>query len=421
MKATTLAAAVLLAGFSAATCALETLDDLYWPESGRFPAYPAERDDRPVRFFVHGGIDRDSNVFRLSDTASPAATLGTTQKSDTIRRGGAGIRADVLTGRQRFLVDVQAEYRDYDHFDQLDHTQYQASATWRWELGSRLSGDLGYARRYFLSDFGDTQINLKDMITEDRFFVSGGYLVTPRWRVRGALDWLRFDHSEPTRVPLDARIAAVTAGLDYVTPAGNSIGGQVRVSEGQYPNQQPVGATLVVNDYEEVESSLVAHWRATGKSTLDARAGYTRREHDQVPQRDFGGFTGRLNYDWFIAAKTLLNFAVWREIRSVEFAEASYTLTEGWGLGPAWAPTIKLVFQARYFDEDREYKGSPAFVLAGTPQRNEKLRGISLTAGYTPRRHLQFSLGVEKGERSSNIAGGDYEYTLFSANARLLF
>src|SRR5690606_21074763 len=102
------------------------------------------------------------------------------------------------------------------------------------------------------------------------------------------------------------------------------------------------------------ETSLVARWAATGKSTFEARAGYTRREHDQVPQRDFDGFTGRLDWDWFIANKTLLNVAIWRQLNSLELADAAYAVTEGWGLGPAWAPTVKLVFQARYFDEDRD-------------------------------------------------------------------
>jgi exopolysaccharide biosynthesis operon protein EpsL len=420
MKVKRFAAAVVMMCLSATTSALETLDEIYWPETGRFPAYPAERDDRPVRFFVQGGIDHDSNVFRLSDTTNPVAVLGTTAKSDTIYRAGAGLRADVLSGRQRFLVDVLAEYNDYDRFSLLDHTSYRASATWRWVVGNQWSGDLGYRRRRFLSEFGDLQARIKDMITEDRFYVSGGYLVTPRWRVRGAMDWYRYDHDNPTRIASDSRVWAGTAGLDYVTPAGNSVGGQIRYSEGEYPNRQAVGAALILNDFEETETSVVVRWMATGKSTLTARAGYTQREHSQVPQRDFDGFTGRLNYDWFVAPKTLLNFAIWREIRSIESADASYALTTGWGIGPTWAPTEKIVLQARYYDEDRDYEGNPGLAVAGTPQRDDNIKGVSLTAGWTPRRNLQFSIGVERGDRSSNLFGG-YDYTLYSANARLRF
>jgi len=52
---------------------------------------------------------------------------------------------------------------------------------------------LGYSRQRFLSPFRDritlTGAPLKDLITVDHSFVDAGYLVTPRWRVRGALDW----------------------------------------------------------------------------------------------------------------------------------------------------------------------------------------------------------------------------------------
>lgn len=416
-----LAAALTLACLSTGAPALETIDEIYWPDTGRFPAYPAELDERGVRLFVDAGIDRDSNVFRLSDSTGPVAALGATKKSDTIYRVGAGLRATARQGRQRVLFDLQAEHRNFDHFNQLDHTRYRAGVDWQWVAGSRLSGNAGFTRRKFLADLGDIQANIKDMITEDSAFLSAAYLVTPRWRARGALDWVRREHDAPVRAVLDARVLGATAGLDYLTPAGNSVGGQVRVSQGEYPNAQLIGGQLIVNDYDETETSLVARWAATGKSTFEARAGYTRREHDQVPQRDFDGFTGRLDWDWFIANKTLLNVAIWRQLNSLELADAAYAVTEGWGLGPAWAPTVKLVFQARYFDEDRDYEGNAALAVPGAVARRDTVRGVSLTAGYTPRRNMQFTLGVERGDRDSNLVGGDYDYTLISASARLLF
>lgn len=414
MKGRTLAAVAMMC-LSATATALETLDEIYWPETGKFPAYPLEPDPRPVRFSVFGGYDRDNNPFRLSDTDPQPGP-----RSDSVRRVGAGVKAELPAGRQRFVLEAKAEMQDYDRFDLLDHTEYGVGATWRWVVGNQWSGEAGYARRHFLGGLEDLQRPIKDMITEDRAFVSGGYLVTPRWRVRGALDWTRWSHDEPVRAELDARIFSGTAGLDYVTPSGNSVGGQLKYSEGQYPNVQPVGSTLVVNDYQELEASVVARWMFTGKSTLEARLGYTQREHDDVPQRDFSGFTGRVGYDWFIAAKTLLNFEVWREIRSTEDASASYILSQGWGLGPAWAPTIKLIFQAKYIREERDFRGDPGILVGATP-REDTFNGISLTAGYTPVRNVHLSVGAERGERTSNILRRDFDYRMISANARIRF
>jgi exopolysaccharide biosynthesis operon protein EpsL len=415
MKGRAFAAAVMMC-MSAAAPALETLDEIYWPETGKFPAYPYEADPRNVRYFVTAGYDRDDNPFRLSSTDPLPGP-----RSDSVRRFGAGVRAELPAGRQRFVLEARAEKQDYDRFDVLDNTQYGLGGTWRWVVGNQWSGEAGYARRRFLGSLDDLQAPIKDMITEDRAFVGGGYLVTPRWRVRGALEATRWDHSQAVRAELDYRIFAVTTGLDYVTPLGNSVGGQLKYSEGQYPNQQPVAAALIANDFRELEASAVARWMFTGKSTLDGRVGYTKREHEQVPQRDFGGFTGRVGYDWFIAAKTLLNAAVWREIRSTEDVSASYVLAQGWGLGPAWAPTIKLVFQARYIREERDFKGDPGLVLVGGTPREDTFQGLSFIAGYTPVRNIHLSLGVEHGERTSNVLGRDFDYRMVSANARIRF
>lgn len=415
MNARALAVAALMS-LSGAASALETLDEIYWPETGKFPAYPYEHDPRTLVFSVLGGYDRDSNPFRLSDTSAIAGS-----RSDSVRRGGFGVKAEIPSSRQRFVLEARALRNDYDRFDLLDHTSYGAGATWKWEVGNQWSGEAGYARRRFLGSLEDVQAMVRDMITEDRAFFNAGYLVTPRWRVRGGVDALRWEHDDAVRSQLDARIFSATAGLDYVTPANNSVGGQVKLSHGEYPNQQPVAGALVVNDYDELEASLVARWMVTGKSTFDARAGYTRREHDEVPQRDFSGFTGRVNLDWFVAAKTLLNFSVWREIQSTEDAAASYVLSQGWGVGPAWAPTVKLVFQARYYQEDREFKGDPGLALVGGVPREDSFDGISLTAGYTPLRNIHLSLGYERGDRSSNVAGRDFDYRLVSFNARFRF
>jgi exopolysaccharide biosynthesis operon protein EpsL len=415
MKRNTLAVAVLLS-LSGPVAALETLDEIYWPETGKFPAYPYEPDTRKVVYSIFGGYDHDSNVFRLSDTDPTPGS-----RSDSVYRAGAGIRAELPSGRQRFVLEARAQVSEYQRFDLLDHTSYGLGATWRWEAGNQWSGETGYTRRHFLGSLDDIQAPVKDMITEDRAFFTAGYLLTPRWRLRGGAELIKWNHDDAIRSELDARILAATMGLDYVTPASNSVGGQVKVSEGEYPNQQAVGAALVVNDYREIEASLVAHWVATGKSTLDARLGYTRREHDQVSQRDFDGFTGRINYDWFIAAKTLLNFAVWREIQSTEDASASYVLSEGWGLGPAWAPTVKLIFQGRYLRENREFKGDPGLVLTGGVPRDDAFKGFSLTAGYTPVRNVHLSLGAEWGDRTSNVLGRDFDYRMVSANARFRF
>lgn len=403
-----------------AAMAFETTEDILWPERGRFLGYPPEPDPRPYQFSVSGGIYHDDNILRLPDN-DPR------KQSDTVYRAGLGFKADLPISQQRVLLDAKVDNYNFDRNSVLDHVAYQAGAAWKWQVTRQLTGDVGYARRRFLGDLGEIQARIKDMVDEDRFYASAGFLLTPRWRIRGAADWLKSEHSEPTREVLDRRVTSGTIGLDYVTPANNSIGGQFKVSHGDYPNREAFPGGTFANTYDEYETSAVLRWILTGKSVLGVRLGYTKREHDEVPARDFDGATGRVTFDWAIAGKTLANFSVWREIRSVEEggtleqAAASYVLSTGASVGPAWAPTSKLVFQALLVHEKRDYQGTPDPAFFGAPQREDTFNGLRLSAGYTPRRNIYFSLSAERGERTSNIASREYDFNRVSANARLAF
>ncbi len=421
MRCTKLVALALLAAPTVVP-AYQTTEDIVWPNTGRYPAYPApEPDERIVEPFVSGGVTWDSNLFRLSDAADTQATLGSTQKSDTRYRLGAGIRANLAASRQRVILEGRVDDDNFERFAFLNHTGYKASATWKWLAGPNGRGDLGYSRRRFLASLAELQAPLRDIITEDRAFGAATYLLTPRWRLRGGMEWLKFHHSEPIRASLDSRTVSTTLGVDYLTPAGGTAGTQVKYSNGEFPQRQFVAGSLVDNRYDEVEASAVVSGYPGGKSHFDMRIGYTSRRHGQLSQRDFDGMTGRLDFDWTPTAKILLNAAVWREIRSIEDVSASYVLSQGFSLGPRWAPTSKLVFQARWVYEKRDFEGDPGFILAGGPAREDRFRGGSLAVGYTPWRNAELALAYERGDRNSNVLGRDYDYDAVSANVKVAF
>lgn len=412
-------AALALAWLSTAAAADQTTDQISWPEQGLYPAYPQEAPAGPVERFVSAGAYHDSNLFRLSDSASAQAILGTTQRSDDVRRLGAGLKADWRISRQQLLVNARVDDFRYSRFAFLDHTAYQADATWIWQAGPLWSGDVGYGGRRFLSGFGVLQAPVKDLITETHAFVNAGRMLSPRWRVRGGLDRYGYRYGNPAVATTLDRTTSVTVGGDYVTPQQNSIGAQVKYTDGRYFNAP--GLAGIDNRFRDTELSSVASWRVTGKSKFDGRLGYTSRRHAQLSQRDFHGATGRLAYEWTPGAKTLLKFAAWRELEAIENNLANYALGEGVSFGPRWAPDVHFVVQANVFRLRRSYLGDAALLPPGTPERVDTVRGVNLSLGYTPRRFLRVSLGVERGSQSSTIAGGDYAYDLVSAVARFSF
>jgi exopolysaccharide biosynthesis operon protein EpsL len=416
-----IAAALMALALPGSAFALDLTNTLHWPSTGYLPAYPAEPVEKLWNFSVSASAMRDDNFFRLSDGVNPQPILGTSDRAVTVGQIGAGVQADLPLSRQRILLDARVDNYTYSHFGNLGYTGYNAGAEWRWLAGENWRGNIGARSRKYQSSFSDLQAPVQDLITENYLFASAAYILTPRWRVRGAFDYYDYDHSLAARSSLNNHTTAFTAGFDYVTPAENSLGGQVKYTDGRYPNNLLVAATLVGSNFQEWETSGVAHWNVTGKTRLDARLGYTKRSYDQVAVRDFGGGTGRLDWDWYIAGKTLLAFAAWREIRSYQDVNASYVISKGIGIGPDWAPTAKLVFGARLFREDRSYRGDPGILLTGGTQREDKFTGLRLSVGYTPIRALELSAGFDTGKRDSNIVGRPFDYNAVSANARFMF
>ena len=408
---------------AAATAQYQTTDNILWPDVGYFPAYPRESDERPVRFSASGGVYYDSNVFKLSDSVNFEPVLGTSQKSDIVGRLGLGLKGDVPIERQRILFDAELDAYRYDRFDLLDNNTYRVGIAWLWQASDLWSGDIGYRRTHYLAPLAFLNLPIKDMITTDRFFGSGGYQFTPRWRARAAADWVQLTNSNVTQRTLDNTTTSATAGVDYVTPASNFVGGQVKYSHGSYPNPQFVlGPNVFVsNTYDEVEASGVVHWVATGLSKLDARLGYTYRTYNEVAQRDYDGVTGRLSWDWTPGGKTLINLAMWRELQGVTDLSASYVLSDGISLGPSWAPTSKLVLQARLVYLRNDYQGDPGVVLGTVTERRDTFSGALLAVGYSPLRNLQFSLGWTAGDNDSNIPARSYSYYQVMGNARFSF
>lgn len=409
--------------FPVAALAFDTTDDIMWPAQGKFPAYPAERDERPVWFSASGGVYHDSNLFRLSDSVNPQTVIGSDHKSDTVYRLGLGLKGDVPVSRQRIVLDAALDSYHYDRFKFVNNNAYRAGLGWLWQAGSQASGDVGYQRTYSLAPLAYIQAPIKDMVTGDRIYGSGGYLLTPRWKIRGAADWVEYEHGAPSQNALDSTTTAGIAGLDYLTPAGDSVGAQLKYSHGDYPNPQLVGSTFVSNNYNEIEASTVMYWVVTGISTLNARLGYTSRSYSDVSQRNYHGFTGRASWDWTPLAKTPINLAVWQEIQSVTDVTASYVLSRGASIGPSWAPTAKVVLQAKLFYVTQNYKGDPGFVLQSTtgPRREDKTRGGVISVGYAPLRNLEFTVSAEASKRTSNTFGRDYNDNIVSANAKVSF
>ena len=402
--------AALLALASAPVSAFETVDTMLWPSTGRFPAYTAD-PGRPWSVWAYGGAMYDSNVLRTP----------TNERSDTITRFGVGGRyAARVIGRQAVVLDGFAEHHMYDNFDQLDHTAYGLRGVWLWELGNDLSGTVGARRTHRLADLAELRAPVQDLVTLDRFDVTGAYRFAADWRLTGGVGTTRTAHDG--REIGDATSYGSRVGIEYISGLGNAIGVELRRAEGDAPVDELLGiGAFPDNEYKEKEVALTLAYALAASLRVRGRLGYTERTYTELPGRDFSGTTGRGSIDWFVGAKTLLLFEAYREPDAVIDSDALYIDRRGILMGISWAATIKLVFGARLLHERRIYEGDPLVSVTGAPLRDETIRIIRFNAGWEPERFWQLSGALDFGNRSSNILGRDYDYTAVTVNLRYAF
>jgi exopolysaccharide biosynthesis operon protein EpsL len=408
--------------------AYQTLDDFRFPESGAFPAYPAVLDGagRYVLPYVYGGVYRDNNIFRLPASQSP--------QSDTWWRLGAGIRANIPVSRQRFFIEAQVDENRFNNNSFLDNTGTRLTGNWDWEAGNLLTGNLGVQHDHGQGGFGQVQAAVSNVYTANRSYGQANLRITPDWRVRAGFNTYKTEADDASRRQFDNNQTDWIFGTDYISGLNNSVGLQWRESRGAFPNQQintPTGVTTLNSEYKEEEPAAVIHYAFGGKSSFDARFGYTRREHDQLPARDYQGSTGNVTFHWTPSPKTLLDFNLFRETRpyvtsaigavltSVD-TTAAYVIARGIRFEPRWAITDQVVLQAQLLDERDTFKGDPT-VPVGAGDREDKFRAGSIGLGWSPLRPVRLSLSYERGDRSSNIVNRDFKYQAVSLNARYIF
>ena len=400
-----LALSLTLAFASPLAFAYEAIDTLPWPSFGIYPAYPREAD-RPTDIWLQAGFLRDDNVLRTE----------TGEQSDTIMRYGGGIRHETrVVGRQRVRLDARGDYYDYRHFNDLDHFAYSLAGDWLWEIGNNWSGTvlIGQAKRQV--DMGETQADRLDTAVTTRFAATAAYLVSPSFRLRGGLAGVHADRK--TAAETETRAQTVTAAAEYVSPLANTLGVEYRYTNGNAPNLQfvePLGA-FVSNDYREHEIAAVASYAAGTQLRFGGRLGYTRRDYDEFPTRDFDGWTGRIALDWLPGNKTILGFEAYREPRSIIDVSASHVLVSGVAFGPRWAVTNQVVLSARFARERRLFDGDPS-LTAGATLRDELATLVRFAVGWEPQRRWQLGLAVDLGERESNEVGRDFQFQAVMGN-----
>jgi exopolysaccharide biosynthesis operon protein EpsL len=379
-------------------------------------AVPAQaKEGDTFRPFVSYSRYYDSNLYRLAESEYSLVP----QLSDQYGVLGAGLNVDWKPGRQRLIVSASKSQVRYSRNTQLDYDGSDYQLRWNWRLGNRWTGLVGATESVTQSSLSD-QLGLpvNNQVTRENRFANTEWQFHPRWHAGLGAASAASSNSTTQRAPLDYEDTSVSATLGYTTPKGSKLRGQLQRVEGKYPNRLP--SSLVDRTYTQSEYNLLGDWSMTGKLITRLKMGYVKRENDTLAQRDFSGVAGRLSADYYPSGKTLVSWALYREIANSDDLNATYQLSSGSSLGAAWLVTPKLTLRANASFENRSSKGDTGVILS-IPQRDEDTLSGSLSLSFTPVSMATIDVGLQAGRRDSNTPVNDYTFHSVSVSVRADF
>ncbi|MHB1188303.1 XrtB/PEP-CTERM-associated polysaccharide biosynthesis outer membrane protein EpsL [Thiobacillus sp.] len=366
------------------------------------PALAKEGDT--IRPFVAYTRNYDSNLYRLAKSEQ-GLVLKLSDQFDVLN---AGLNVDWQPGRQRIIASASKNWVRFSRNTQLDYSGSDLQLKWSWRLGNHWSGQIGATKSATQSSFSDVSLLINNQVTRENRFANAEWQFHPRWHVGLGTAAATSTNSTLQQAPSDYEDTSVSAALGYTTPKGSRLRGELRRVDGEYPNRPP--SLFADRAYTLTEYNLLGDWNMSGKLVARGKIGYVQRENDTLSQRDFSGLNGRLSADYFPSGKTVLNWAVYREIGNTDDFNASYQLSTGTSLGVAWLATSRLTLRASTSFENRSFEGDTGVVVLGTPQRNEDSLSGSLSLSYAPVRMATIDAGLQAGRRDSSIDDNDYEF-----------
>jgi exopolysaccharide biosynthesis operon protein EpsL len=369
-----------------------------------------------LQFYASENVQRDSNPFRLSDSANAQALIGTPSRSDTIAVTTLGVKLNKPVGLQRFEFDVNLEDHRYKRFTNLDFTGVNYAAAWRWSFTPSLHGNLTSDRREYVDTTADVQnFGQLNRRTTRSTLLDAEYEVDGAWRVLGGV----FDRVSTSSQPTfegDSKVRGLEVGARRVFSSGTSLAYRYRNGRGE---SSDIAQAAPAGDFKDREHEVRLDWAPTGKTTVQARLAHFDRAHDALAARDFSGVVGQADVNWAVTGKTSVFWGAARELGSYQTNTSSYYQGYRFFVAPTWRATEKIAVRLRYDHGVRDFRGAaPGFAAI---DRRDTTRLASLALEWQAARALKLVGSVQRDKRTSSAPGVDYVSNSVGVLAQLSF
>lgn len=354
--------------------------------------------------FVALGYTYDDNLLRTPDDFP-----SNDQRSDRATQAQAGVTVDRPIGRQRLTGRAKVSRVTFDHYDQLDYNGKDFAADLAWQLGNRLSGNLGGTYIQSLTPFSDFHSSERNLRTQRTQNVSAAWRFHPSWQVRGSFVRNKWDYELAAQRLNNRKEDLSEAGVDYLAASGSKVGLVARQLKGTYENPRRVGNFVLNDDYKQEELKANVNWLFSGITQITVLAGYAKRTHNTFVSRDTSGANGRVSVRWSPSGKLSFTADAWREFAAVESTVVTNSLNKGASIGAMWNISAKLQATANVRRDKRDFEEMPGVVLAG--EARDRVEGATLGLTWAPTRTIQLSANAFRDKRSGSPVLGTANYT----------
>jgi exopolysaccharide biosynthesis operon protein EpsL len=370
-----------------------------------------------------GSWQYQDNVFFLPDGSEPTSFGPGATRGDHNWSVSVGLTADKLIGRQRLTANASQSAIRYNNLTVLDYDGHNISAGWQMQFGNDFSGTLRYTNRRYLGGFGDfrTATLAQNLVDAESLRFDPSYKLDAYWTLFGAIGKDSRRNSAAIRQANNSDMDRIEAGVRYTTRGGTAFELLGRRTDGDYPQRLPTLNRTNAFTQKDIEARI--RWQPFGHSRISGAIGQSRRQHDNVPQRDYEDVYGRVSWDWQPTGHTGVTFQAERQIAALDDNFSSYFRTTTYTIAPVWQATGKLRVNGRAQRVARDGEGDTFFTQLGFngETRQEDLKTYSLGATWAIERNLSANAELRRDERESNVQFYQYRVRSLSVSLQYIF
>jgi hypothetical protein len=316
-------------------------------------------NERMYDFFVADQWSSDSNIYRLPSSDDVSTVVGPgASRDDQINSASAGFEGQWTSGRQRINLDLRVDDNRYAQNTDLNNVSSNDKLIWDWGLGSALSGEAGAYFYRSLASFINADVYTPDIADVTGFYGTLRYQLGPRWAVFGGLLGSKTTLSAAESQANNNNNKIVDFGTEFDFSATNSVGLEYRYNDTNFPDDLVFDGTVGNGDFREDTLRFILRYAISDKTTIDAFAGYMRRDYSNPGIQGFGGDTWRVSVRWQATDKTQIAADTWRRLQAYISTQSQYFVSTGGSIGPTIQATEKLAFEFLGGIEQQKYIGS---------------------------------------------------------------